>query len=402
MIPKTSLQTFLFGFMSGFCLLLSGNTLNFWLAESKVDLITLGLFTLVALPYSLKYFIAVAMDKLDLPIRFWLFIAQIIIFVCLINLAVLDPSQDKEWIAGIALALALGAAIQDIYLDKSRIDKTHSNNSGSSAGGYIVGYRFGMLTSGAALIFLSSLVSWTIVFYVASAILLLISSMIHMVIPAHFKPRHSIKQHTVLFGTQLIRPIYKIAKGQRLVLIISLIILYRLADNLLAVLVNPFQLQLGFNAAEIATASKFFGTTMAIIGGIIGGKLLQRHGIGQSLFSFGLIHLISHILFIVQAKVGHNLGLLYLVNGVESLTGSMAMVSYIAYITSLCNQRYGTVQYALLSSIMGISRILLPTSAGAIASYTSWEVCFIIITLLGVPGVILSSKTILMKLSSNK
>lgn len=386
--------------MSGFCLLLSGNTLNFWLAESGMDLITLGLFTLVALPYSFKYFIAVLTDKTGFPIRVWIAISQILILASLFGFTQMNAPHNKQAIAILAFILAIGAVIQDIHLDKLRIDKTQAGNSGHSAGGYIVGYRLGMLTSGAGLIFLSSLVDWSTVFYNAVAIFIPISLFIHLFMTPKARLQYK-KKLPVLFSTQLIRPILKIAKGKRLFYILSLIVLYRLSDNLLAVLVNPFQLQLGFNAAEIATASKFFGTTMAILGGIAGGKLLQKLGTLKSLYLFGLVHLITHILFIIQAKIGYNLPFLYLVNGAESLTGSMAMVAYIAYITSLCNKRYGTTQYALLSSIMGLSRTLLPASAGTIASYFSWEACFMIITLIGVPGVLLSSPWMTQKLGKS-
>ena len=393
MISKTSLQVSLCGFMSGFCLLLSGNTLNFWLAESNVDLVTLGLFTLVALPYSFKYFISILTNKINFSLKRWLVIAQSIILICLLGLANLSPIDNKKAIAALALTLAIGAVIQDIYLDKLRIDKTHLSNSGTSASGYIVGYRFGMLSSGAGLIFLSSLIDWVAVFYCTSALFIGISMVIYHAAENTFPlpPTQKYLAHGI--RTHVIRPILKIAQGKRLAYIIALIILYRLADNLLAVLVNPFQLHLGFNAAEIATASKFFGTSMAIIGGILGGKILQKIGIPKSLYYFGLIHLVSHLLFIAQAKIGYNLTLLYLVNGTESLTGSMAMVAYIAYITGLCDKRYGTTQYALLSSIMGLSRTLLPASAGTIASYASWEACFIIITIIGIPGVVLTSNS---------
>lgn len=384
--------------MSGFCLLLSGNTLNFWLAQAGVDLVTLGLFTLVALPYSLKYFIAVAMNKINLPIRFWLFMAQAVIVLCLIGFSQLSAEQDYPTIAVLAGILSLAAVGQDIYLDKLRIDKTQSSNKGYTAGGYIAGYRLGMLVSGAGLIFLSSLWQWPDIFYVASGVFVLLSLGIHLFI-TDTAPLTPSSRPTFNFKQDIIQPIINIAHGKQLIYILALIILYRLADNLLAVLANPFLLHLGFNAAEIATTSKFFGTTMAILGGIIGGTILQKYSIKQALYWFGLIHLLTHVLFVVQAKVGYNLGLLYVVNGAESLTGSMAMVAYIAYITSLCDKQYGTTQYALLSSIMGLSRTLLPASAGTLATQLSWETCFIVITLLGIPGVILSSKRCMKKLN---
>ncbi|MBX3487721.1 MAG: MFS transporter [Candidatus Paracaedibacteraceae bacterium] len=377
-----TLQTLLYGFMSGFCLLLSGNTLNFWLAESGINLITLGLFSLVALPYSLKYPIALLVDRLPLKDAYKLFFASIGLTYSLWQLST-TPITNFPTIALWASLIATAAVIQDIYLDKYRIDKTHAQNSGHSAGGYITGYRLGMLASGAGLIYASTVFEWATLFKISAMLCLLLGALVFSTFP----PQH--RKHKPSSFQNFWRPILKIGKGRDLMTIIAIIILYRLADNLLAILVNPFQLSLGFTAAEIATASKVFGTAMALLGGIIGGKLLQTHTVSWGLLTFGLIHLITHGLFILQTHVGYNLPLLYLVNGAESLTGSMAMVSYIAFITSLCNKRFGTVQYALLSSVMGFSRTLIPSSVGLLAQNTTWTTTFTLITLTGIPGLML-------------
>ncbi len=377
-----TLQTLLYGFISGFCLLLSGNTLNFWLAESGTSLVALGLFSLVALPYSLKYPIAILIDRIPVKDAYKLFSATIGITFSLWQLSETAPTNFTA-IALWASLIATTAVIQDIYLDKYRIDKTHAKNTGSSAGGYITGYRLGMLTSGAGLIFTSTMLEWSTLFQISAGLCFILGVLVYTTFPSQKKANKPTSFENFW------RPILKIGKGKELAFIIVIVILYRLADNLLAILVNPFQLSLGFSAAEIATASKFFGTAMALVGGVIGGKLLQRKSIAWGLLTFGLIHVITHILFIAQTYIGYNLAFLYLVNGAESLTGSMAMVSYIAFITSLCNKRFGTVQYALLSSVMGFSRTLIPSSIGLLAQNTTWTITFIIITLTGIPGLVL-------------
>lgn len=61
------LKIAIFGFVSGMNLLLSGNTLNFWLASYDIDAAIIGIFSIVALPYAFKYLIALAMgsDKIN-------------------------------------------------------------------------------------------------------------------------------------------------------------------------------------------------------------------------------------------------------------------------------------------------------------------------------------------------
>ena len=55
------------GFASGLPLALTGGTLQAWLAVVGVDLKTIGIFTLVGLPYTLKFLWAPLMDRIDLP-----------------------------------------------------------------------------------------------------------------------------------------------------------------------------------------------------------------------------------------------------------------------------------------------------------------------------------------------
>src|SRR4249919_1602012 len=57
----------LLGFSSGLPLALSGATLLVWMRESGVDLGTIGVFALVATPYTLKLLWAPLVDALHVP-----------------------------------------------------------------------------------------------------------------------------------------------------------------------------------------------------------------------------------------------------------------------------------------------------------------------------------------------
>ena len=55
------------GFASGLPLALTSGTLQAWLTVAGVDLKTIGIFTLVGLPYTLKFLWAPVMDRITLP-----------------------------------------------------------------------------------------------------------------------------------------------------------------------------------------------------------------------------------------------------------------------------------------------------------------------------------------------
>ena len=65
--PRVLIVLFL-GFSSGLPLALSGSTLSVWLTERGIDLGTIGLFSLVGLPYTFKFLWAPLTDALDVPL----------------------------------------------------------------------------------------------------------------------------------------------------------------------------------------------------------------------------------------------------------------------------------------------------------------------------------------------
>src|SRR3954447_16384945 len=89
----------LLGFSSGLPLALSGSTLLVWMTESGVDLGTIGLFALVATPYTLKFLWAPATDAIEVPVlsrwlgrrRGWLVLTQLLLMAAIAFLAVNDP-----------------------------------------------------------------------------------------------------------------------------------------------------------------------------------------------------------------------------------------------------------------------------------------------------------------------
>jgi PAT family beta-lactamase induction signal transducer AmpG len=72
------------GFSSGLPLVMSGQTLSAWMATVGVDIKTIGLLTLVSLPYSLKFLWAPLLDRYALPVlgrrRGWMAFTQLALF----------------------------------------------------------------------------------------------------------------------------------------------------------------------------------------------------------------------------------------------------------------------------------------------------------------------------------
>src|SRR5256885_13202208 len=152
------------GFSSGLPLALTGGILQAWRTVEGVDLSTIGIFTLVGLPYVWKFLWAPAMDRFVPPFlgrgRGWLRVTQLALAAGIAGMAFLSPRSDLAAIAWLALFVAFASASQDIVVDAYRTDVVSREERGLAGALGVVGYRLAMLVSGALALVLVAGSGW--------------------------------------------------------------------------------------------------------------------------------------------------------------------------------------------------------------------------------------------------
>ena len=127
----------LLGFSSGLPLYLTSRTLQAWLTIEGVDLTTIGMFSLVALPYSLKFVWSPLLDRFSLPLlgrrRGWMAFSQILLLVSIAAMSLGDPVDAVTGVALVAIAIAFFSATQDIAIDAYRTDVLEVREMGAGA-----------------------------------------------------------------------------------------------------------------------------------------------------------------------------------------------------------------------------------------------------------------------------
>ena len=155
------------GFSAGIPLLLIFSSLSLWLREAGVERNAVTFFSWAALGYSFKFVWAPLVDRLPLPWltrrygrrRGWLLLAQFAIVTSILLMSSIDPAGGGDALVRMALAavmLGFSAATQDICIDAYRIESAPPELQGTLSAAYIVGYRVGMVTSGAGALFLAA------------------------------------------------------------------------------------------------------------------------------------------------------------------------------------------------------------------------------------------------------
>src|SRR5690606_868123 len=167
---------FLLAFSSGLPLALSTSTLQAWMASVDIDIKTIGLFTLVQIPYVLKFFWAPLMDRYALPgfdrRRSWIFFSQCLLIVVIILMAFSDPGDSIHLMGMLALSIAFLSASQDIAFDAYRADLLTEQERGMGAGISVTAYRVALIVSGAGVLIMADHIGWQAAFIIISMLFL--------------------------------------------------------------------------------------------------------------------------------------------------------------------------------------------------------------------------------------
>jgi PAT family beta-lactamase induction signal transducer AmpG len=174
--------------------------------------------------------------------------------------------------------------------------------------------------------------------------------------------------------------------------ILTFILLYKVGDTMASAMTTPFYLDIGFSKSEIGAVVKLFGFWATIAGGLAGGVMMIRLGINRSLWVFGFLQAASTACFALLANAGYSIPLLSFVIAFENLSSGMGTAAYAAFMASITNKKFTATQYALLTSLMGVPRVLASAPTGFLAKNVGWEFFFIACALVAIPGMLLLLK----------
>ncbi len=388
MFGPRMLVAFAMGFASGLPLLLTGSLLQAWLRQDGVDLGTIGLFTLVGLPYTLKFLWAPLLDRFELPLfgrrRGWLLLAQLLLMLAIAGLGMTDPAGNPWLVAFVALLVTFFSAVQDTVIDAYRREDLSDRELGFGSSMYVNGYRVGMLLAGSGGLILADHMSYRLVYLLMSASLL-VGVLTTLLAREPDEPEGA----PTTLAEAVVQPFLEYFRRPEAWTILAFILLYKIGDVIATSITTPFYLDLGFSKSEIGEIAKLFGFWATIGGGVVGGALLIRIGIYRGLWIFGFLQAVSTTGFALLPFAGASAPALAAVIAAENLAGGMGTAAFVAFMASMTNKRFTATQYALLSSLMGVPRVFAAAPAGYLAEWLGWQGFFVLCVLAAIPGLII-------------
>jgi len=387
-LSRRMLAVLCLGFASGLPLLLTVTLLQAWMQRAGVSLGDIGLFALVGLPYTLKFFWAPLFDRYRLPLlgrrRGWLAAVQIVLGLTIVALGQTDPVHHPWMVAAVALLVTFFSASQDIVIDAHRREILPDAELGLGSSLYVYGYRAGMLLASGGGLILADHVPFSTV-YAVMGLAMAIGLGATLFAPEGVEPAGTPRT----LRAAVVEPFMEYFARHDAWLVLLFILLYKLGDSMATTMTTPFYLQLGFSMTDIGAVVKLFGF-WALLGGLfVGGLLMLRIGIYRALWVFGILQGASTALFALLAHIGASLPWLAVVISGENFSGGMGTAAYMAFMASLTDRKFTATQYALLSSLMGVPRVILSAPTGYMAGALGWSAFFTVCALIAIPGLLL-------------
>ncbi len=381
------------GFSSGLPFYLASKTpIQAWMTKEGISLTAISAFSLVGLPYSLKFFWSPLLDRFVPPFlgrrRGWLALTQVALLLAIATMACQKPSQSLQLLAINAVIVAFLSATQDIVVDAYRTDIVEQREIGPGAAVFLLGYRIAIIIAGYLTLFLADIMPWPVV-YLLMSLLMVVGLISSIWAPEPAQPVHLPETLSDAVRLPLIEFFQRLG-GFQGVLILLFIVLYKLGDALVKNISTPFLLDKGLNFSQSDIAFPgALGIFATIVGTLAGGALMTEIGINRSLWIFAILQAVSNLSYFILAVVGKNYPLMIGAVNLESFTAGLESAAFVAFLMSLCNHRFTATQYALLSSLVACSRDILVAPAGQWAQATGWPLFFVLTAIAALPGLLL-------------
>lgn len=382
------------GFGSGLPFLLVGYTLSIWLREYGLDLSAIGLLSYVSLFYVFKFVWAPLLDRWNAPVlgllgrrRGWLVLAIVVLVAALAGMAVVGPARLGFFIA-LAAVTAFAGATQDTMVDAYRIEIAPVDAQAALAATYTLGYRFGLIVSGAGALYIAAAGGWRMAYLVMAA------AFVAPLVVALFarEPDSAQRLRRPGFAEAFAEPFVDFFRRYGVAVAIALLVfvgLFKMPDQMLGVIAGPFYIDTGYSKAQIATVSKLYGIWIGIAGAFLGGVSVSALGMRRSIVIAMICLALSNLLYLLMAThPSAAWAFLAAISGDNASLG-FAGVVLVAFLSGLTSQDFTATQYALLVSLANLPGKLIGGMSGYIVEASSYTAFFVFSTLSIVPALLL-------------
>jgi RhtX/FptX family siderophore transporter len=248
------------------------------------SLAEIGLSSLLALPWALKFLAGPLVDRYG-SARFgrrrsWIVPLQLAATSTLFALAFFEGASIRVLVAAVLLTNLL-AATQDVATDGWAVELLEPHERGLANGLQVAGYRLGMIVGGGVLLTVIDALGWREVFFVMSALLGLatIPALLAREAPRALEDGAA----AGLGGARLVSFFRRAAIGRLLAIVTT----FKVGEAFAAGMIRPYLVDVGFGLSDVGLLYGTVGSVAGLTGALLGGWGVSRLSRRGALLAFG-------------------------------------------------------------------------------------------------------------------
>ena len=358
-----------------------------------VDIRIVGLITVAQAPWSFKVLWSPLMDRYVPPFwgrrRGWMAVTQLTLFVLGLMLAGVGERPEALWVVGaLAFAIAVASASQDIAIDAYAVEVLHKEEQGAAVGARLAFYRAAMVVSGGAAITLAARIGWPAVNALLAFVYLLMLALTWRSPEPEGRPA---PPRTLRDAVWL--PFLGFLARPRALEILAFVVLYKLGDQLTQSLTRPFLIDMGYDATHRGIVLATVTVAATIVGTFAGGFVTTMAGLGHALWVFGVLQIFSNAGYLLLSVLDEpNLAVMYGATSFELFCSGLGMGAFGVLLLRLTEKRFSATQYALLSSLFALPRVVAGPATGFAVNAFGWPTFFVATMVIGIPGLLMLAR----------
>lgn len=365
--------------------------LSFMLSEQGMRASAIATILLATLPYSFKFAMAPIVKNLIVKfensklniVKIQMFISQIIIIIGVSSFGVYTKNSSTYIIFVNVLIVALAGSVQDLLGDYIRLNHFSKKTLGMATSVGSIGFRIGMLISGAGILYIANIIGWKYAFFIV-CIFILVGVVATIKLPRrkyeniHGEDTNSIKNYA-LFCVNLF-------KKHSIIIILLLTLSFKFSDSCIHCLKPIFLQSRGVSKIDFANVSQLFGVVMTFIVGGLAGVVTYRFDIKKCMKISFFLQILAATCFLLLAIYNCSLFTTAILINVSVFFLGFGAIIYRTFISEISNSDIN--KYAIFLSIGSIGRIISTYSGGMIVDWLSWGALYIICIVSNIPGLL--------------
>jgi PAT family beta-lactamase induction signal transducer AmpG len=355
----------------------------------------------VSLPWVLKPLWSPVVDMMKTR-RLWIWAMQLAVGAGFAAVALALPGAHfLRWTLALFLLIAFGSATHDIAADGFYMLANSESQQSFFSGVRNTFYRLATICGQGLLLMLAGKLekqggnvvrAWQISFALAAGVTLLFAIYHLFILPAPAEDRPG-EPDVGQFFREFFGTFESFFQKPKIGVMILFLLFYRFGESQLVKMVQPFLRDdrvkggLGLLTDDVGRIYGIVGITALLLGGIVGGVLVSRHGLRAWLWPMVIIMHLPDVVFIYLSRAQpQNLEITGVCVALEQFGYGFGFAAYMLYMLYIARGKHQTAHYAICTGFMALGMMLPGMWSGWLTDTIGYQHFFVWVLLATIPG----------------